>query len=163
MPRIAASLAVVVIVGVCIGFNTARYPVVWTMVANAHRLPRLDQAPRPALAERKHVCTGNVCRLMPPDPPTDAVGALPRSVEPASPPAPPAVTVPPAAPAPPAVQAPREPKPDALALVPVSRPKTSGQSARRLPPLDRAVTLQASSQLSAGEADLPLYPATTSR
>lgn len=82
MPRIAASLGVVVVVAACIGFNTMRYPVVREMVAASHQLPQLGQASKPvetlaakapstdgktpAAATPLHpgyICTGDVCRI----------------------------------------------------------------------------------------------------
>ena len=47
MPRIAAALAVVITLAICIGFNTVRYPVVLEMVAQAHQLPPSDKADQP--------------------------------------------------------------------------------------------------------------------
>ena len=46
MPRIAAAVTVVIVMGMCIGFNTFRYPVVWEMVAVAHQPPRSEQPAR---------------------------------------------------------------------------------------------------------------------
>ena len=43
MPRIAAAVTVVIVMGMCIGFNTVRYPAVWKMVAVAHQPPRPEQ------------------------------------------------------------------------------------------------------------------------
>ncbi len=48
MPRIAAAVTVVIVMGMCIGFNTVRYPAVWKMVAAAHQAPGPDQ-PAPQL------------------------------------------------------------------------------------------------------------------
>jgi hypothetical protein len=39
MPRLPGALAVLLTMGVCIGFNTIRYPVVWQMVSEANRWP----------------------------------------------------------------------------------------------------------------------------
>jgi hypothetical protein len=81
MPRIAASLGVVIVVAACIGFNTMRYPVVWDMVAVSHQLPQAGLAlkpadsrateassadvklPKAAVDRPRYVCTGDVCRL----------------------------------------------------------------------------------------------------
>ena len=46
MPRIAAAVTVVIVMGMCIGFNAVRYPAVWEMVAGAHQPPRPE---KPAL------------------------------------------------------------------------------------------------------------------
>ena len=43
MPRIAAAVTVVIVLGMCIGFNTVRYPAVWKMVAVAHQPPGSEQ------------------------------------------------------------------------------------------------------------------------
>ena len=43
MPRIAAAVTVVIVMGMCIGFNTTRYPAVWKMVAESHQPPRPEQ------------------------------------------------------------------------------------------------------------------------
>jgi hypothetical protein len=48
MPRIAAAVTVVIVMGMCIGFNTVRYPDVWEMVAVAHQPPRPEK-PAPEL------------------------------------------------------------------------------------------------------------------
>ena len=48
MPRIAAAVTVVIVMGMCIGFNTVRYPAVWEMVAGAHQPPRPEK-PAPEL------------------------------------------------------------------------------------------------------------------
>ena len=44
MPRIAAALAVLLTVVTCIGFNTARYPMVWDMVAGSGDLTQSRQS-----------------------------------------------------------------------------------------------------------------------
>jgi hypothetical protein len=49
MPRIAASLAVLLTVVTCIGFNTARYPRVWKMVARADD-PAQTALPEPSVS-----------------------------------------------------------------------------------------------------------------
>ena len=43
MPRIAAAVTVVIVMGMCIGFNTVRYPAVWKMVAGAQQPPRSEE------------------------------------------------------------------------------------------------------------------------
>ncbi|MFH1918658.1 MAG: hypothetical protein ABIP48_02050 [Planctomycetota bacterium] len=48
MPRIAAALAVFLTVVTCIGFNTARYPMVWEMVAARDGLSQSREADEPA-------------------------------------------------------------------------------------------------------------------
>ncbi|MFH1266101.1 MAG: hypothetical protein ABIK89_10265 [Planctomycetota bacterium] len=48
MPRIAAALAVFLTVVTCIGFNTARYPVVWEMLAARDALSQSRKAEEPA-------------------------------------------------------------------------------------------------------------------
>lgn len=48
MPRIAASLAVLLTAVTCIGFNTARYPAVWQMLAPADGMARSDRSDDPA-------------------------------------------------------------------------------------------------------------------
>ena len=48
MPRIAAAVTVVIVMGMCIGFNTVRYPAVWEMVAGAHHPPQPEK-PAPEL------------------------------------------------------------------------------------------------------------------
>ena len=48
MPRIAAALAVFLTAVTCIGFNTARYPVVWEMVASSEGLPKAQESELPA-------------------------------------------------------------------------------------------------------------------
>jgi len=48
MPRIAAALAVFLTVVTCIGFNTARYPVVWEMLAARDALSQSREADEPA-------------------------------------------------------------------------------------------------------------------
>jgi hypothetical protein len=50
MPRIAASLAVLLTAVTCIGFNTARYPAVWRMVAGGDGLAQSDRSDDPAAA-----------------------------------------------------------------------------------------------------------------
>ena len=50
MPRIAAALAVLLTVVTCIGFNTARYPVVWEMVAASDGFTRSPQSEQPEAA-----------------------------------------------------------------------------------------------------------------
>jgi hypothetical protein len=50
MPRIAASLAVLLTAVTCIGFNTARYPAVWQMVAGGDGLAQSDRSDDPAAA-----------------------------------------------------------------------------------------------------------------
>ena len=47
MPRIAASCAVLLTAVTCIGFNTARYPVVWEMVAGSECLAQSDPSDEP--------------------------------------------------------------------------------------------------------------------
>ena len=48
MPRIAAAVTVVIVMGMCISFNAVRYPTVWKMVAEAHQPPRPEK-PAPEL------------------------------------------------------------------------------------------------------------------
>ena len=50
MPRIAASLAVLLTAVTCIGFNTARYPAVWQMVAASGGAAQSDRSDGPAAA-----------------------------------------------------------------------------------------------------------------
>ncbi len=86
MPRIAASLGVVVVVAACIGFNTMRYPIVWEMAAGSHQLSQVAQTvnsaemePRGKAAEDgqshtaqtpsrpTYICTGDICRIATPE------------------------------------------------------------------------------------------------
>lgn len=86
MPRIAASLGVVVVLAACIGFNTMRYPVVWEMAAGFHQLSQVAQTANPAEVESggnasedgqahvaqtpsrpTYICTGDVCRIATPE------------------------------------------------------------------------------------------------
>jgi hypothetical protein len=52
MPKIAASLAVLLTAVTCIGFNTARYPVVWEMLAEGDELTQSDRPDDPAAASQ---------------------------------------------------------------------------------------------------------------
>lgn len=143
MPRIAASLAAVITLAVCIGFNTVRYPIVWEMVACAHRTPLSQQASvsqpspsalsLPAESHPGYVCSDGVCRLIEPEAPQPAtpskqvettppailtVDQHPRSTPTATPATPVALKQ-----TQPASQAlPAEPPAEAAALVPVARP-----------------------------------------
>jgi len=64
MPRIAAALAVFLTVVTCIGFNTARYPVVWEMVAasngssQSHESDQSVVSPQSAAASQSATVAG---------------------------------------------------------------------------------------------------------
>jgi hypothetical protein len=47
MPRITAAIAAVALIVFCIGFNTARYPVVWQMVGASPHLPQPGEPSQP--------------------------------------------------------------------------------------------------------------------
>jgi hypothetical protein len=133
MPRIAASLAVVIATAACMAFNTMRYPVVWEMVASAHRVPEGELVTAPAPSHPDWICTDGVCRPASPE--------LPKPPTPAPPeqPSPPtstlaASTAPPPSPAPRAEPERKIPaKPVALSSNRAGRP-----SARPEPPASHA-------------------------
>lgn len=66
MPRIAASMAVLLAVAVSIGFNTVRYPVVWEMVAEG-RYPEQPAEPSEASSVSSSLATADAA----PSPPVE--------------------------------------------------------------------------------------------
>jgi len=146
MPRIAASLMVVFTVAACIGFNTARYPLVWEMTASAHHFPQAAEGTGSAESHPHVVCEGDVCRIVPPSTstPTARAPAIPNPLplalaasKPAKSPPPPrqrSLTQPAATredPKPPAAPAGNSaPQPAPAGLVPVTRPPVAEPAAQ---------------------------------
>jgi hypothetical protein len=72
MPRLTAALAVLLTMGVCIGFNTIRYPVVWQMVGQFHPWPAspapgeagIADSPVPATSGGQTVSLPNACEAI---------------------------------------------------------------------------------------------------
>jgi len=158
MPRLVASLGVVVALAVCIGFNTVRYPVVWDLVAVSHQLPQADPATKLAKAKPAevkpaatasaashpgYICTDGVCRMasarensQPSAPPRPTVSVVTPATSPKPAAAKPAATTKPAATKPAAADKPAAVKPEVSVpqpavgmLVPVTRPAASSQAA----------------------------------
>lgn len=154
MPRIAASLGVVVVVAACIGFNTMRYPVVWDMVAVSHQLPQAGLAfkpadshateassadvelPKAAVDRPRYVCTGDVCRIARadevPEVPMPLIATAPSPAPRAQESAPAVATSPPTVKSDSLPEQPlrAEPQPAIGRLVPVARPDAAHSSAQ---------------------------------